>query len=215
MLARLLKICCLIALPFLAWGYGREAWHLIARVSVHSSRWQAFGIGFGLFVPVWLLFRERLTFLLTMEHELTHLIVGLLFLKKPYAFQATAHQGGAVWLGGHNFLIGLAPYFLPTISFLLLPFSLVLQRNYVPPFLVILGFSVAYHVLSTFQELHFQQTDLKQAGWIFCLLFLPVANLICYGMIVAFVNGGFDECGQFCVGGIKEGLRLVARRPLV
>jgi hypothetical protein len=41
-----------------------------------------------------------------------------------------------------------------------------------------MGFSIAYHLQSTWEETHHAQTDLQQSGWLFSWLFLPTANLL-------------------------------------
>jgi hypothetical protein len=41
-----------------------------------------------------------------------------------------------------------------------------------------MGITIAYHFLSTWQETHFQQPDLKESGWLFVWLFLPTANIL-------------------------------------
>jgi len=56
----------------------------------------------------------------------------------------------------------------------------------------LLGFSIFYHFVSTKHELHRQQTDLIKAGFLFTLLFLPGANLFCYGTLFAFSVGKID-----------------------
>ncbi len=50
----------------------------------------------------------------TLEHELTHIAVGLLFGRVPRELNVTAASGGHVVLAGDtNFFISLAPYYLP------------------------------------------------------------------------------------------------------
>jgi len=65
---------------------------------------------------LWLLFGRFLQFFHVLEHELTHLLFGLLLFKKPKAISAS-DQGGRTELYGGNFIITLAPYFFPTLSF--------------------------------------------------------------------------------------------------
>jgi hypothetical protein len=191
-------------LPFLAWGFGRETVLLLSRVTLASPRWQAFLVGLLGLAPLLFLFRRRLAFFATLEHEMTHLLVGLLCFKRPESLHASAHAGGEVRLyaGKVNFVIGLAPYFLPTLSYLVLPFPLVVQERLELGVLALMGASVAYHVLSTVEELSFQQPDLREAGLLFSSLFLPVATLVSYGAILAFVDGGYRRMGSYLFDGL-------------
>ena len=59
------------------------------------------------------------------------------------------------------------------------------------------GVLVAYHITSTWRETHRGQTDLQQVGWLYSLLFLPAANVISYGMLLAFAAGGGHQVGVY------------------
>ena len=156
-----------------------------------------FAIGFGVFFALWSAVLRTKYFYSTFEHELTHLLVGLLFLKKPVGFKATSQEGGVVTLYGGNFVITLAPYFLPTLSFLLLPLYLVIQPTFYPYFFGILGFLTSYHILSTLQEFRYTQPDIQKAGPVFSTFFLIFSNLLFYGMILMFLDRRFTGIGQF------------------
>jgi len=198
----------LILLPFLAWGFGKEFLRTLLGVDYASPRVIAFTIGALAFIPVWVAFwrrvRESLEFFVTMEHEFAHLLVGLLFLKAPVSFSANRDGSGEVELNGCNFLIRLAPYFLPTTSFIMLPFLFFLRREYALAFLGVLGFTVAYHIFSTVHETRLDQPDIRNVGVPFSLAFLPVANLIVYGAIFAFVAGEYARLKVYCLSGLSN-----------
>jgi len=197
-----------LILPFLGYGFGSASWQIAQTSILQNPRFVSFGIGFGLFVIFWAIFRRALQVVCTFEHELTHLFFGLLFLKRPHAFVVTMREGGHVKLSGGNFLITLAPYFFPTISYFLLPIALFIPKQSMPVYLAILGASVAFHLVSTWRDLHREQSDLHNAGLLFSLIFLPVANLIFYGALFALVNGGTEKFLSFWVIGVKESIGL-------
>jgi len=93
---------------------------------------------------------------------------------------------------GHaNWLLSISPYFFPTLTFLSL---LILgisgySENYIS--LIVVGSTLAYHVTSTLQETHHAQTDLQEVGFVFSILFLPTANLICYAVVFAVLIEGW------------------------
>ncbi|HQU86401.1 MAG TPA: hypothetical protein PKY59_24945 [Pyrinomonadaceae bacterium] len=204
------KIVAILLLPFLAYGFGSAFYEVLTKQTWQVSRVLPFAIGFILFAFFWLIFKRFLQVFCTFEHELTHLIVGLLFFKKPKSFRVTFTSGGYVEMyGGHNFLVTLAPYFLPTVCCLILPIAWFLPEKSLPIFLTVLGASTAFHLLSGWQEFHFGQSDLHEAGLIFSILFLPVANLIFFGAILTFVIAGNDKFFGFWKQGFVNGFSLI------
>ena len=198
------KIITFLILPFVGYGFGLAIWQIILDSSIQNPRLIWFTSGFCLFAIFWLIFRRALQIVCTFEHELTHLIFGLLFLKRPHAFVVTLREGGHVKLSGSNFLITLAPYFFPTISFFILPFSFLVPKESMSAYLIVLGASVSFHLISTWRDLHWEQSDLHKAGILFSLLFLPAANLIFYGALLALVLGDKSQFVSFWSTGVRN-----------
>ncbi len=202
-------ILFLIAAPFLFVGYGGEVLDIVKTVSLKNPRWTAFLIGAVVYVPVHLIaktfFNRIWCYLETLEHELTHLLIGLLFLKIPVGIRVTAHQGGEVRQTGFGttgqIWITLAPYFFPTVSLFVLVIAYFFSLNNLT-LLYILGWTTAFHLVSNWGQTSFRQTDLQKAGFLKTILILPVMNLICYGAVLAFTANGANGFLKF----IKEGL---------
>jgi|ERR1035437_1612755 hypothetical protein len=205
---KLAKAITLLICPFLVYGFGESLYRCISLVGLHQGP-IAFIAGFIVFAIIWRVFRRHLDLICTFEHEITHVLFGLLFLKVPRSFKVTRHEGGQVTMLGGNFVITLAPYFFPTVSYLLLPLSFLFSPRFFPLFLAILGASVAFHIASTWAELHWQQTDLHKAGILFSLLFLPAANLIFYGALITLIFGGTDGFLRFWSVGIRASFGLL------
>jgi hypothetical protein len=214
--ARISLILFLVAVPFLFYGFGRETLALVPQISLGNSRWLSFLVGAGVFVPSLLvakrLFPATWSYLQTLEHELTHLLVGLLFLKIPVGIRVSAHEGGEVrqiGLGttGQTW-VTLAPYFFPTVSLAVLIFAYFagLNSNLL---LGILGWTTVFHLVTNWSETSFRQPDLQKAGLLKTLLILPVMNLICYGSVLAFVAGGGKGFGSFWYQGARSSLGLL------
>ena len=208
----------LIATPFLFYGFGRETLLIISKISINNSRWFAFLVGALIFIPCLFLakrlFSSAWNYLETLEHELTHLLIGLLFLKIPVGFRVSAHEGGEVrqiGLGttGQTW-VTLAPYFFPTISLAVLIVAYFADLNTLT-LLGILGWTTAFHLVSNWGETSFRQPDLQKAGILKTLLILPVMNLICYGSIFAFVAGGSKFFKNFWMTGFAESYNAVFR----
>jgi len=215
-IAKISLILFLVAVPFLFYGFGRETLALIPQISLGNARWLAFLIGAGVFVPSLFiakrLFPATWSYLETLEHELTHLVAGLLFLKIPVGIRVSAHEGGEVrqiGLGttGQTW-VTLAPYFFPTVSLAVLIFAYLAGLNS-GLLLGILGWTTAFHLVTNWSETSFRQPDLQKAGLLKTLLILPVMNLICYGSVLAFVAGGGKGFGAFWYQGIRSTLGLL------
>jgi hypothetical protein len=216
-IAKISMTLFLIAVPFLFYGFGGETLRTLAKISLKDPRWLAFLAGLVIFFPCLFiarrLFLSAWSYLETLEHELTHLLIGLLFLKIPVGIRVSAHEGGEVrqiGLGttGQTW-VSLAPYFFPTISLFVLIFAYFIDLN--PKlFLGILGWTTAFHLVTNWSETSFRQPDLQKAGILKTLLILPVMNLISYGSILAFIADGRKGFGSFWFDGFKGALGLIS-----
>ena len=149
--------------------------------------------GVAAFAGAWYLLLRRSTslrFLVTFEHELTHALFALATFHPVVGFRASLSGGGHVrYLGRGNWLIAVAPYFFPTISLAVIVILSYLPGRNVELGAFILGTTVAYHAFSTWSETHRHQTDLREAGWLFCLLFLSAANSLVFGLLLSYAGG--------------------------
>lgn len=211
-------ILFLSAVPFLFYGFGAEALRIASKISFGNSRWLAFAIGGALFFPCWLVakkfFHGAWCYLETLEHELTHLLVGLVFLKIPVGMRVSAHAGGEVRQIGFGttgqIWVTLSPYFFPTVSLAVLAIAYLADLN-TQILLGVLGWTTAFHFISNWGETSFRQPDLQKAGVLKTILILPVMNLICYGSILAYVGGGSKGFSAFWLSGFSEAFRAAVR----
>ena len=210
-------ISFLAAVPFLFYGFGTETLRVISKFSFGDSRFLAFLAGAAIFFPCLALaqrfFHSAWCYLETLEHELTHLLVGLLFLKIPVGIRVSAHAGGEVRQIGRGttgqIWITLAPYFFPTVSLVILIIARFTDLNALV-LLGVLGWTTTFHLISNWGETSFRQPDLQKAGILKTILILPVMNLICYGAVLAFVVGGGKGFGNFLLEGIAGTFRIIA-----
>ena len=191
-------------------GYG-IAFYEYGVLDFHSDRLQYFIGGFVAFIPFWFMWLKKITFYSTFEHEFTHLIVGLLFFKKPVHFEVTRHEGGLTEMYGGNFIITLAPYFLPTFGLLLMPLYLVISDEFQLYFLAIFGVIISYHIFSTIQEFSFQQPDIYTTGKVFSIIFLIFTNIFFYGYILMFIQGGFFLANHFLIEGFLNSYGIIVQ----
>lgn len=203
----------LIAAPFLFVGFGREILGILKTFSPDNSRWWAFLLGAIVFLPVHFIakrfFNSIWCYIQTFEHELSHLLIGLLFLKIPVGIRVSAHEGGEVRQIGlgttGQIWVTLAPYFFPTVSLFVVVVAYFANLSSFT-LLAILGFTTAFHLVSNWTETSFRQTDLQKAGILKTILILPVMNLIFYGLVFAFTANGSKGLIAFLTGGFELSL---------
>lgn len=163
---------------------------LVTSLFEKSGDHQLLFIGFLSYGMVLLIFgKSRLRNLLhTFNHELIHTIVAVLTLNRVTHLYVTAQKGGAMqYEGKGNWLITIAPYFLPLPMLIVVGFMLAVKSTFYPVLLVTLGFLSAYQLFYIKCQIHPAQTDLKQVGWLFALLFLPGANLFFITLVLVLI----------------------------
>lgn len=155
-------------------------------------------IGMGTYFVLWIIIfsNKKGNWFLTIEHELTHTLFALLTLHKIVDFKATDSLGGHMQfsgVGGGNWLITIAPYFFPTFSMIIIGFIYLAQSQYYPMLITLLGYSIVYHIHSTYIETSIHQPDIQEVGLTFSFLFLPAANLFSLiGILAAIPNDKID-----------------------
>lgn len=159
-----------------------------------------FAGGLGLYLVLWTLFIRywRITWLSTLEHELTHALFAVLTFHRVVDIRTSWHSGGHIrYLGRGNWLITLAPYFFPTICLLILPFFALMPDQVTHFADAVLGAAFAYHITSTIRETHLGQSDLKKAGYLFSLMVIPGLTLVTHGLVMAWCHGGNHSVTRF------------------
>lgn len=182
-------LACAAFLPATALELGEQV--LSTLRGARHALW--FGCGAAAYLVLWqlLLRRSKVSFLSTLEHELTHCLFAWLTGNRVVALTATLRRGGEMhYRGTPNWLILTGPYFFPTVSVALLLVLRFAAAAHEALLYALIGASVVYHVISTWIEAHRRQTDLREAGWLFSVLFLPTANLFCYALVFAWLRPG-------------------------
>jgi hypothetical protein len=178
---------------FLKWPIGILS--VILLMPACSHLWQVMGYIYGHSNSYSMLFYGSLTYLIlwfiwikhsmmgqwfsTLEHEVTHSIFAILSLNRVVGLQATGYAGGVMQYQGYsNWIITLAPYFVPTLSLSILLLISLVKTPHLSILLFILGVSLSYHFLATWKSIHYLQSDLVKSGWLFVCMFLPTANVL-------------------------------------
>ncbi len=148
-------------------------------------------IGAALYSVFWFAFgKRRMGFWSTLEHELTHALFAWATFHRVVGFSATVRSGGHIrYTGRGNWLIAIAPYFFPTVSLIWIAILTWVPGHHLELGGIVLGATVAYHVWSTWSETHRHQSDLREVGWLFSIVFLVAANAFVLGLLIAYACG--------------------------
>ncbi len=133
------------------------------------------------------------------EHEATHGLFAFLTAHRIIGLSRENVQGSHVrYVGRGNWLIQIAPYFFPTAAVLLWLIAIFIPFGFLVPWTSLaLGVATGFHVVSTLREIRQDRAELESLSWKFCWLFLPTANLLMLGCLVAFSYLGFSGLFQF------------------
>jgi Peptidase M50B-like len=168
--------------------------------------------GFGGYWAVWYFILSSRLFgssLSTLEHELTHGFFALLTGHKVWGIRTSWNSGGKInYSPPGNWLITIAPYFFPTISFIIMAILMIfLPMGRIAS--MIFGISISYHITSTMRETHLEQTDLQKAGYLFSLVFLPAANILSYGILLSYTLAGWSGSSYYLKESFSRSLSFI------
>ena len=183
-----IAIVLLLSMPFLV----PKLFDIIQIMIRHKRDYYPMLWGMGTYIVVWqVLFRNIGSgWFATLEHEFTHIIFAwatfhrITDLKASFTGNGHINYSGA---GGGNWLITISPYFFPTFSALVLGLMYLSKHQFNTFFLGALGFSLIYHIHSTYKETHARQPDLKEVGFLYAWLFLPSANIFGLVMVLTLI----------------------------
>jgi len=114
-------------------------------------------------------------------HELTHALWAFC-MGGWFSNLRVSNEGGSVDVTRSNFLIMLAPYFVPFYTMLALAAfaitSLFIDTTaWTHPALAVIGFTWTFHICLTFLALLHDQSDISENGFLFSYVVIFLANL--------------------------------------
>lgn len=194
MLGRLAAWCAVPFLAVLVAALGIEFAHALGpRLAGGGGPLLTAGAAFGAGVAFRVLVRllasrlrreDPFEFVDTLEHELTHALMGYLTLSPPVSLSATLKKGGEVELRGSNPLAALAPYFLPLWCLAALGVGLVARTGLQGAWNAVVFFLLGAFAYRLFHEFRWRQTDLHLYGFAFSLFAVAALLLVVVGVIL-------------------------------
>ena len=207
----------LIAL-FIIPGSVLALWDALIVIAGNPDIWIPLICGLALGIPFYFILIRKIHVISTFEHELTHALVALFFLRRIHKFIVTSKRGGQVQYSGNfggefgNLLIGLAPYYLPTltlIAVLVRPFP---PSGWFPWYDGFIGATLAFHIFSTIDETRLSWTkhsftgagdhqktksDIGKVGYIFAFLVISGFGIFLLGLSFQLIGTGYSGTWHF------------------
>jgi len=190
-------------------AYGKAIWALMDSSLLEVPQVRAALVGFLIGAVAWAVLGRKLAFFGIFEHELTHLIFGLIMFQRPRSFYASENRGHVTSERG-SFIDNLAPYYFPTFSYVLLAVFPLMKSGAYPYFYSLLGLVTGYHLVSNVTEFGFRQSDIRRSGRFFSFVFCIFAAVLTFGFLAAFIIGNFRGGLGFLSAGLDEVRHLIA-----
>ncbi len=205
---RIIKTAVFVAaLPALA-GYALALYGELAAALGHSTQAR---LGLAM-IPagmlVWLLVGRYLRFFHVFEHEVTHLVTGLLFFIQPRQLVAS-ESGGRMEMYGNNFVVSLAPYFVPLFSLGLMAIMPLFDSTVSGYACAVLGLVTGYHVITNLQEFSLLQPDIRSHGPVFSTTICVWGNVIALGVVAGFLQRAWPGSWAYLKSGGRETAAIV------
>lgn len=192
----------------LAIGYIQKLCQVIAQEKYFLTGDELlFLCGFAAYIPIHVAFR-RLILIHVFGHELTHAVMAILSGGKVREIYVSGRKGGFTTFTKGNALVYLAPYFLPLYAILLTVLLKLSKSEYRKIFLVLIGFSISFHILMTIYSIKQGQSDLKEQGVIYSLGLILMMNSMILGALLGLLFSSVNIYG-YMWGGLTNSYWLI------
>ena len=142
-------------------------------------------------------------FLSTLEHELTHAAVGLVFLRPPKSLHVAEDGGGYMTLSEGNWFIGLAPYAIPLYASAAFLLGRFVREPWDARCAMAAALLYGAFLSELLKSIHPKQTDLVCRGFLQSVVWVALfqALLLCFSLDMAVGNwswGGALSSAKEC-----------------
>ncbi len=130
------------------------------------------------------------------NHELSHLLMAKIFLRKVSGFHITEKQGGKVVINRSHFIIDLAPYYFFPVILSFTALSLILEKaqlsGIIPIYFFFLGFLFSMMAVFTADAFLKRQDDIMKNGFLFSFAFILFSLTLTFSLyLLPGVQGKF------------------------
>jgi len=179
-------IIAVIAVP-LAFGVSLAFYSNIILIKELAGSLKYFLWGIGSYVILHLLFYKP-TYLYVLGHEAVHAGITWIFGGKIKSFKVSG-EGGSVSTDKTNVIVELSPYFVPIYAIIISIIYFVIASSYRingSIFIFLIGFALAFHMVSTIEVMKIRQPDIVKSGYFFSIVMVYVLNMAVISLIFAY-----------------------------
>lgn len=140
------------------------------------------------------------TYLYVLGHESVHAGVAWLFGGKVKSFKVS-EEGGSVGTDKSNTAIELSPYFIPIYAVIITMIYFVIASSYninSSLFVFLIGFALAFHIVSTVEVMKIRQPDIVKSGYLFSVVIIYVFNIMVISAMFGLLFPSFS-LGKFFI----------------
>jgi hypothetical protein len=185
-------VIAVLALPF-AVGVSISFYDSIIRVHELAANLKYFIWGIVSYSVLHLLF-YRPTYLYVLGHEAVHAGVAWIFGGKIKSFKASG-EGGSVATDKSNTIIELSPYFIPIYAIIISVVYFVIAASYNingSVFIFLIGFTLAFHMVSTIEVMKVRQPDIVKSGYLFSIVMVYALNIVVISAVFSLLFPAFS-----------------------
>lgn len=145
------------------------------------------------YVVIHLLFYKP-TFLYVFGHEAVHAGVSWIFGGKIKGFKASK-EGGSVSTDKVNAVVELSPYFIPIYAIVVTLIYFLIASSYRingSIFVFLIGFTLAFHLISTMEVMKTRQPDFLKSGYFFSIVLVYILNILVISVIFSLLFASFS-----------------------
>jgi len=173
-------------------------YHNMVLSQVLSANMRFFLWGMATYVILHIFFYKPTT-AYVLGHEAVHAATAWVFGGKIKSFKVS-EEGGSVATDKSNFVIDLAPYFVPVYAIIIVVVYFVVSMSYrihSGTFIFLIGLTLAFHLISTIEILKIRQPDIVKSGYLFSIVLVYTVNLAVVALVFGAVFAEFNAKRYF------------------
>lgn len=162
-------------------------------ISALSSSLSFFLWGIASYAALHLLFYKP-TYLYVLGHEAVHAGIAWIFGGKVKSFKVS-EKGGSVGTDKSNTIIELSPYFVPIYAIIITLIYFIIASSYNingSVFIFLIGFTLAFHMISTIEVMKIRQPDIVKSGYFFSIIVVYTFNIIVIALMFSLMFQDFS-----------------------
>jgi len=135
------------------------------------------------------------TYLYVLGHEAVHAGVSWVMGGKIKSFKASS-EGGSVGTTKTNTVVELSPYFVPIYAIIIAIVYFLVAASYNvnhKVFIFLIGFALAFHMISTIEVMKVRQPDIVKSGYFFSIVLVYALNIAVISLIFSLKFPSFSE----------------------